>query len=133
VSAVVLDTSAYSAYFRGHAGLTARLQRSQHNVLPAIVIGELRFGFLGGAYRRENEQGLAAFLASPRSVVAPVSAETAERYAVIRDGLRRRGTPFPINDVWIAACAMQLGLPVLTLDRHFLQVPQVLVEIVGGS
>jgi predicted nucleic acid-binding protein len=35
----------------------------------------------------------------------------------------------PSNDVWLAATAMQHGLRVLTLDRHFLDIPQVLVEL----
>lgn len=49
---------------------------------------------------------------------------------ILRDCLRRQGTPVPINDIWIAATAAQHGLRLLTLDRHFRQVPQVMVDFV---
>ncbi len=42
-----------------------------------------------------------------------------------------QGTPIPINDVWIAACAMEHGLPVATNDRHFLSVSQIMVFMVA--
>ena len=56
------------------------------------------------------------------------SALVAERYAAIRDYLRKKGTPIPTNDLWIAASAAQHGLKLLCLDRHFKEVPQVLLE-----
>jgi predicted nucleic acid-binding protein len=42
--------------------------------------------------------------------------------------LRRAGTPIPTHDIWIAATAMQYGLRVLTADRHYLKVSQVIVD-----
>jgi predicted nucleic acid-binding protein len=42
--------------------------------------------------------------------------------------LRKRGTSIPTNDIWIAASAMQYGLRLLTADRHFLKVPQIIVD-----
>jgi tRNA(fMet)-specific endonuclease VapC len=54
--------------------------------------------------------------------------ETAHRYAAIHDYLRRQGTPGSPNDTWIAASAGQHGLTVITLDRDFDRIPQVLVR-----
>jgi predicted nucleic acid-binding protein len=59
--------------------------------------------------------------------------ETAERYAIIQDFLRRHGSPIPTNDLWIAASAMQHGLALITADRHFLILPQVVTVHVGRS
>jgi predicted nucleic acid-binding protein len=61
--------------------------------------------------------------------VTVLGAETAERYALIREYLRSAGRPVPTNDIWIAASAMELGLRVLTLDRHYLSIPQIFVEL----
>jgi predicted nuclease of predicted toxin-antitoxin system len=44
--------------------------------------------------------------------------------------LRRQGTPVPTNDIWIAATAAQHGFRLLTLDSHFLQIPQVMVDLI---
>jgi len=60
--------------------------------------------------------------------IVEIDEETAERYAVVTDYLRRAGTPVPTNDLWIAASAMQHGLKVLTADAHYLKIPQVIAE-----
>ena len=57
--------------------------------------------------------------------VIPIGAETAQRYAEIFSYLRDRGTPIPTNDIWIAACAMEWGLRLLTTDARFDRLPQV--------
>ena len=130
---ILADTSAYSAFFRGHAGVKRRFQQAEEIVLTPVVLGELRAGFLCGKQARKNDRELAMFLASDRVVVLPVDAETSERYAVILFSLRTAGTPVPTNDVWIAATAMQHGLSVVTTDRHFANIPQILCEILPAS
>jgi tRNA(fMet)-specific endonuclease VapC len=130
---ILADTSAYSAFFRGHAGVKRCFQQAEEIVLTPVVLGELRAGFLCGKQVRKNDRELGMFLASDRVVVLPVDAETSERYAVILFSLRTAGTPVPTNDVWIAATAMQHGLSVVTTDRHFANIPQILCEILPVS
>jgi len=127
VNRVIVDTSAYSAFMRGHDEVTATLREAESIVLNPVILGELHAGFLRGAHRRKNEGELDRFLASARVLVVGIDEETAERYAVIVDSLRSAGTPIPTNDVWIAASAMQHGLGVLTTDEHFTRVRQVAV------
>lgn len=124
----VLDTSAYSAFMRGHENLKLALQRADRIVLTPIVLGELGAGFRAGTHQKKNEGELRRFLSSPRVDVVAIDGETAERYAVILHGLRQAGTPIPTNDIWIAASAMQHGLHVLTTDVHYDRIPQIIVE-----
>jgi tRNA(fMet)-specific endonuclease VapC len=128
VTAGLLDTSAYSAFMRGHPELKAALQRVDRIVLTPVVLGELAAGFRAGARRRKNEAELRRFLASARVDIVPIDAETAERYAVILHALRLAGTPIPTNDIWIAASAMQHGLRLLTTDAHYDRIPQIIAE-----
>jgi len=128
VTECLLDTSAYSAFLRGHDELLLALQRVDRVVLTPIVLGELGAGFRAGGRLKKNTAELRRFLGTPRVSVVPLDAETAERYAVILHGLRQAGTPIPTNDVWIAASAMQHGLRVLTTDAHYTRIPQILVE-----
>jgi tRNA(fMet)-specific endonuclease VapC len=58
-----------------------------------------------------------------------ITAETAERYAVIYASLRSAGTPIPTNDLWIAASTMEHGTELVTLDRNFGRVAQILVAL----
>jgi predicted nucleic acid-binding protein len=128
VRRIILDTSAYSAFMRGHEGLTRALQEVDEIALNPIILGELRAGFLLGRHRRKNEDELERFSASPRVRVIPMDEDTSVRYAVIVTALRGAGTPIPTNDVWIAATAMQHGLGVFTTDPHYEKVPQIIVE-----
>ena len=122
---IALDTSAYSAFMRGHEGVVELVQRAEEIVLSTIVLGELLAGFRRGARLRENVELLDRFRSSPRVRTAGIDEETAERYGEIVAHLRQAGTPIPTNDVWIAASAMQLGLRLVTTDTHFERVPQV--------
>ena len=60
-----------------------------------------------------------------------IDEETAERYAVILNGLWTLGRPIPTNELWIAASAMQYGLTLLTTAAQFKHVAQVLVHHVA--
>ena len=127
---VLLDTSAYSALFRGDEQVKVILQEVEEAVLTPVILGELLAGFSSGRFETRNRELLKEFLATPRVCVYPVDAETSERYAAVWLHLRQQGTPIPTNDLWIAASAMQHGLKVLTADRHFLKIPQILTTIV---
>lgn len=130
---VMLDTSAYSAFMRGHSEIRLALQRADEIYLNPIVLGELLAGFMRGKYRRRNDRELRTFLSSPRVSLVGMDDDTAQRYAGILDSLWRAGTPIPTNDIWIAASAMQHGLHVLTTDTHYQKVTQVIVDYLGAS
>ena len=40
-------------------------------------------------------------------------------------GLETKGSKIPINDMWIAACCMEVGGTLLTRDNHFKLVDQI--------
>ncbi len=125
---ILLDSSAYIAFKKRHAAVLELLAQADEIVMSPIVLGELRAGFLQGSKREMNERELRTFLESPRVSVLTVNEETADRYAAIRVTLKRAGTPIATNDTWIAASAMQHGLPILTADTDFQKVPQVIVR-----
>jgi tRNA(fMet)-specific endonuclease VapC len=124
----MLDTSAYSAFMKGHAEVKLALQKAEDIVLNPVILGELRAGFRAGNRFRKNERELQIFSSSPRVRFVDITQETAERYAVIVLFLRKAGTPIPTNDIWIAASAMEHGLRVVTTDLHYQKVPQIVVE-----
>jgi predicted nucleic acid-binding protein len=130
---LLLDTSAYSAFMRGHAEVRAAVRTNEEIFVNSIILGELTAGFIRGNRRRKNDQELRRFLASPRVGVLDVTEETAERYAVILNSLWQAGTPIPTNDIWIAASAMEYGLRVVTTDEHYRKIPQIMVDYYTAS
>jgi len=129
VTRLLLDTSAYAGFKRGHEGVVSFIQHAEELHLTPVILGELYSGFRGGTRELQNREELDRFLASPRASLTLIDRETSERYADILHFLRTQGTPVPTNDMWIAASAMQYGLKVVTFDAHFRSIVQVTSEI----
>ena len=118
---MILDTNALSAFADGEPEVGDALRMQSRAAIPAIVLGEFRYGIAGSRLRSEYEAWLEATL--PAFDVLVVDEGTARAYAGLRVALKRSGRPIPANDAWIAALALQHGLPVLTRDEHFDAVP----------
>lgn len=116
---ILIDTNIYSGAMRGDADIVGILREVELIGLSTISVGELLSGFKGGNREEENRRELGIFLDSPRVTLYAVDEYTANHYSAILDQLRRHGTPIPTNDIWIAAVALQHGLPLFTRDRHF--------------
>ena len=116
---LVLDTCAYSHLRAGHVQVLDLVANAAVVVIPVTVLGELQAGFELGRRAQENRRVLAEFLDEPFASVLDVTATTVRYYARIIASLRRAGTSIPVNDVWIAAAAMECNGHILTFDRDF--------------
>jgi tRNA(fMet)-specific endonuclease VapC len=121
---VVLDTNTYSNW-RRNEHWNETISTADKIIIPAIVLGELRVGFLRGAKGRENERKLVHFLRRAVVEIGNVGNATSHHYAIFKNHLRDQGTPIPAADVWIAAVAAEHGGLLLTRDGHFENLPQV--------
>lgn len=88
-----------------------------------ITIGELRFGVLAATdtaartIRLRTLEGALAF--DP----LPIDQDVADTWAELRVALRAAGRRLDVNDSWIAATAIAHGLPLVTQDRDYRDVP----------
>ena len=92
---MIVDTNALTAAADDDPAVIAILTRARQMAIPAIVLGEFRYG-----------------IAQSRHCAA---------YEITLD-LRHKGKPIPTNDLWIAALCRQHSLPLLSRDPRFDQV-----------
>jgi len=123
---VALDTNRLTDLFQGDAALAEYLGICDEVWIPLIVLGELKAGFYGGTQQNRNEALLQRLLAKTTVGVLLPSRETAEHYARVFVQLKRAGSPVPDNDLWIAALVLEHDLRLITRDRHFERIPQLL-------
>jgi predicted nucleic acid-binding protein len=120
---LILDTNALSAFVDGEPELGAILRAQPRAAIPAVVLGEFRYGIAASRHRNTYEDWLDAHLRD--FALLAITAETTLPYASLRMTLRRLGRPIPANDAWIAALAMQHGLSILSRDEQFDVLPDV--------
>jgi tRNA(fMet)-specific endonuclease VapC len=116
---ILLDTNAYVAFKNGNQDAIEIIRLAAEIGMSLVVLGELLAGFVAGGKEMKNRQELDKFLSSPRITIIPIDEETPEFYARIFKQLKVDGQLIPINDLWIAASALQHGYAVLTYDKHF--------------
>jgi tRNA(fMet)-specific endonuclease VapC len=124
---ILLDTNAYVRYLQGDQDTLRMLFDAESVYMSIFVIGELLNGFKGGAKEARNRNILEKFLGKSTVRILSATMDTAEFFSSIKNELRRKGAPIPINDVWIAAHAMETGSMLITYDVHFRNVNGLLV------
>ncbi len=123
---IVLDTNIYCDFAEGIPdAVDAMATYGEYIFIPSIVIGELSFGFMKGSRQQINEKKLQQIVSRLRIEIIDVNKNVARRYAIIYLSLVKKGAKIPINDVWIAACCMEVGGTLLTRDKHFEFVDQI--------
>jgi tRNA(fMet)-specific endonuclease VapC len=123
---VALDTNRLTDLFQGDQALAQFLGTCDELWIPLVVLAEIKAGFYGGVQQHRNEILLQRLLAKATVGVLLPSRETAEHYARLFVQLKRAGTPVPDNDLWIAALALEHDLVLITRDKHFERIPQLL-------
>lgn len=120
---ILLDTNAYRKQLDGWKPLTELLESNTKILMSPVVLGEVFYGYKKGTRERTNIGIIEKFLDENDVEVVKVSKETAEVYAKIKYDLEKKGRPIPINDIWIAAQAMENGAVLVTYDQHFSEIP----------
>lgn len=108
-----------------------RLQQLRSHLTEPVMPWQVLFEFARGAYRKGvTDAALRRFLAPFGTL--PITEAQVWRAARIEADLALAGETIGSADTWIAAAALETGLPVLTQNtRHFTGIPS--VQIIGYS
>lgn len=91
--------------------------------VSAITVGELRAGVLASRDPETTATRLDTLLWAMSCEPLVVDNAVADAWARLRIRLRDAGRRMPLNDSWIAATALAHGLPVVTQDADYDDVP----------
>lgn len=117
----LVDTSVFVAFEGGR--VVARDRMPAQILVSVISVGELRAGVLATDEPRIRAQRLETLALALSFDSIPIDDDVAAAWARLRIELRMRGRSMPVNDSWIAATAMSLGVPVVTQDADYVDVP----------
>jgi hypothetical protein len=114
---IVLDTDVVSLYYKRRLPAEVREHMlGQTKYITFATAGELRKWQVTAGWGWARRTGLQLWLES-KVVLLPYNRRVAWSWGDIGGRAIRRGRPLPVNDLWIAACCIERGLPLLTLNR----------------
>jgi len=116
---ILLDTNAYSGFMNGDQRVLDSIIEAETVYLSTIMIGELFAGFIGGNKYASNVDELKSFMNKEGVSILDVTIETSEIFGEIKAELSKKGKMIPLNDIWIAAHALETGSKLVTYDTHF--------------
>ncbi len=119
MTAGLADTTVFIAHETGRAIRSEFLP--DRVAVSIITIGELRAGVLSAIDTSTRAQRLATLTHALTLDPVAVDDDVADAWARLRLRLRERGQRMPVNDSWIAATAMALGVPVITQDDDYIK------------
>jgi tRNA(fMet)-specific endonuclease VapC len=122
----LLDTNIVVAFLTEDRQVQERIDAVPELLIPMVVLGELYYGAAHSGRPQQNAAMIETFARS--CVLLGIDPRTAQLYGSLKAEQRRKGRPIPENDLWIAACARQHNLVLVTRDRHFDQVAGLAIE-----
>jgi predicted nucleic acid-binding protein len=95
--------------------------------ISAITLGELRLGVLQARDPVAASRRLSTYQLAQRFEALPVDSAVSDAWALLVSKLRAAGRKAPVNDSWIAATAIAHGIPVVTQDNDYDDMPDLQV------
>ena len=91
--------------------------------VSVVTMGELVLGVLAAPDDTTRSRRLTTLGRAEAFDPLPIDRDVAESWAALRISLRNAGRRMPLNDSWIAATAVAHGMPVVTQDDDYDDVP----------
>jgi predicted nucleic acid-binding protein len=114
------DTSVFIAREQGR---TLAAPPPDDIAVSVVTVGELQLGVLMAVEVDRRALRLATLRLAEQLEPIPVDESVAQAWATLVARLRTAGRRMPVNDSWIAATALARGMPIITQDSDYDDVP----------
>ena len=111
------DTSAIIHFFKGDEKIIQITKNLDEIFVSSTVVGELYYGAYASSNPQKHINQIESFLSSCNIVQIDIT--TSIIYGNLKSQLKKKGTPIPENDIWIAASSIEYKIPLFTTDKHF--------------
>ena len=122
----LLDTNIITAWLKGESKIADKIDKAEEIHIPIIVLGELYYGALYSTQKQKNLNNIKSI--TNHYNVLQIDEATTVAYGNIKTALRKKGKPVPENDIWIAAIAKRFNLIVVSRDKHFKEIEEILLK-----
>lgn len=130
MASFILDTNHASRLMAKDPSLVARIRENANDGddfgISMTILGELYYAVYASQQREQNLRRLQRLLAS--LVIYPFDETAAQEFGRIQAEQKAKGRPIPPLDAQIAAVARDKRLIVLTADRHFDFIANIVAE-----
>ncbi len=121
-----LDTNIIIEVFSGNTVVADKINEIGNFHISSIVLGELYVGINRVSNKPKHLKKLENFL--NLCTVIEIDQITSKHYGEITAALFKKGKPIPSNDIWIAATVKQHGSTLVTRDKHFDEIEDIVIE-----
>ena len=120
---ILFDTNVVSYLMKGGrlAEVYAPHLERRSPAIAFITVGEMYSWAEKGNWGKPRREKLETMLGN--FVVIPYDHEVARCYGRIVSEQRKQGRSITTNDAWIAVCAVRHGVPLVTHDADFKEIP----------
>ena len=123
----LLDTNIIIGLFANEPSIVEKIKSVTAIIfIPSIVLGELFYGAEQSSKKDENRKRIDEL--AKASLIVECDLQTARLYGKNKSQLKIKGSPVPENDIWIAALAQQHQSTLVTRDKHFNNIEELLIE-----
>jgi tRNA(fMet)-specific endonuclease VapC len=123
---IFLDSNIIIEVFSGNKLIADKVNNLLPFYISSIVLGELYVGINRVANKSKHLEKLISFL--ELCTILDIDSATARYFGEIMATLYKKGKPIPTNDVWIAATVKQHNLTLISRDKHFEEIDDILLE-----
>jgi tRNA(fMet)-specific endonuclease VapC len=120
----IADTSAVIQLLRGDEKVASQI-RGKNFAITFVTMAELSVGVLKSLKPNSAFARIKEVLRGQK--IIPISPATPNIYARIYVDLEKNGALIPVNDIWIAALAIERQLPIFARDEHFSRIKNLTV------
>jgi len=126
MSGSLIDTNVIIKLLNGDEQTIELFDKLEDIHISVITVGELFYGAQKSSRANENMLLFSDFLSEYK--IIKIDENVSDAYGKIKAELVRQGVNLPENDIWISATAVYYNFTLISYDKHFKYVNNLVIK-----